>query len=101
MMYDYFMLLGFAIFAIGIAGVVATRHLLILILSVEIAISASIIIAAGEFHYIALNDIVGFLFVVWAVASAEIIALIAIYRYMYKSGISMDITKLSKLRDEG
>ena len=46
------------------------------------------------------GDILALMFVIWAIASSEIIVMVTMYRYMSKNGISMDVSKLRKLRDQ-
>jgi NADH:ubiquinone oxidoreductase subunit K len=100
MMFAYFLAFGFALFAVGVAGVAASRHFIIMMLGVEVALSAAIVVAAASFAYSgAAGNVLGLLFTLWAVASAEIMGMVAVYRYMLAHGISMDIRELSKLRD--
>lgn len=95
----YFMVFSVALFAIGIAGVVASRNFLVMILSIEVAMAASALLALSMFYYVASSDIIILLLAVWAVASAEVIALVAVYRHMVKQEVSLDVTKLSKLKN--
>lgn len=99
MIWAYLVALGFAAFSIGIAGVAATRHFIVVMVAIEVAIGAAIIVAAASFRYAAPGDIIQLVFTVWAIASTEIIAAISIYRYMSIRDISMDVTKMSRLRD--
>ena len=99
MMWILIVALGFAIFGIGIAGVAATRHFIVMMISVEIAIGASVLIAAASFRYAAPGNVMLLMFTIWAIASTEIIAALAIYKFMSIRGISMDVTKLSRIRD--
>ena len=95
----YFIALGFLIFSVGLVGVAASRHFIIMVLSVEMILSASILVSAAMFSYGSSGNILGLLFSIWAVAASETMALVAIYRYMSKNRISMDVTKLSRLGD--
>jgi NADH:ubiquinone oxidoreductase subunit K len=95
----YFVALSFAALGAGMAGVAASRHFLIIMLSVEIAMTGSMMLAAASFRYSSPGDIIGLMFSMWAVASAEIIVMVAIYRHMARNGISMDVSRLSKLGD--
>lgn len=95
----YFIALSFAIFAIGIAGIAASRHFIIMMLSAEVAIIAGTLLATVFFYYSNPSDIVIMLIALWSVAAAEVIALVTFYRYLAKEELSMDVTKLSKLRD--
>jgi NADH:ubiquinone oxidoreductase subunit K len=99
MMFIYLIAISFSLFAIGVAGVVASRHFIIMMLAIEIALTASVVLAAAGFHYSSPGNVIGLLFTIWAVASAEIMAMVAVYRYMSANGISMDVSLLSKLKD--
>jgi NADH-quinone oxidoreductase subunit K len=99
MIFLYLFALSVAIFAIGISGVVASRNFLIMMLSIEIAITASTIMALSLFYFVSVSNIVLFLLTIWSIASVEVMALVAFYRYMVKGEISLDITKLSKLKE--
>lgn len=95
----YFIALSFMIFSIGIVAAATTRHFLLMIISVEIIISAAILLSVATFSYITPGDILSLLFALWAVAASEIMGMIVIYRYMCKSEMSMDVRKLFKLQD--
>lgn len=99
MIFTYFVLLSISLFAIGISGVLASRNFLIMMLSIEIAITASTLLALSFFYFVSINGIVVFLLAIWSVASAEVMGLIVFYRYTVKGKTSLDITKLSKLRN--
>lgn len=99
MIFIYFLGLSFALFALGIAGVAASRHFLIMMLSVEVAIIASTLLATAFFYYAAPGDIIVLLLSIWTVASMEVLALVAFYRYLEVHDISLDVTKLSKLKN--
>lgn len=98
MMVIYFILLSFVIFAIGIAGALASRHILLVIISTEMILVAATIIGIGFFDFYK-GNIIPFLFTVWGVAASEIIMLIVFYKYLSKYEEDMDITKLSKLKN--
>lgn len=97
---EYFVVLGFAIFSIGIVGIAATRHFILMLVSVEIALVASTLVGTA-FYYFNTNggNIMLLLFTVWTIAASEAIALIAFYRYLAKYETSLDVTKLSRFRD--
>jgi NADH:ubiquinone oxidoreductase subunit K len=100
MMFAIFLAFGFALFGVGIVGVAASRHFIIMMLAIEVALSAAIVVAAAGYAYSAAGgDVLGLLFTLWAVASAEIMGMVAIYRYMQANGMSMDVRELTKLRD--
>ncbi len=94
----YFILLSFALFAIGIAGALASRHILLIIISTELILIASTLIGIGFFDFYR-GNIIPFLFTVWGVAASEIIMLVVFYKYLSRYEKDMDITKLSELRN--
>jgi len=89
-----YLLLSGILFGIGVAGVVARKNALIILMSVEIMLNAVNVafIAIGS-H---LGDVTGsvFAFMVMTVAAAELAILIAIYRLKE----TIDITELSILK---
>ncbi|MDE1856773.1 MAG: hypothetical protein KGH98_01675 [Candidatus Micrarchaeota archaeon] len=100
MIFLYLLLLSVGIFSIGIAGMVASRHFLLIMVSAEIALLSSTLLATGVFSLVAQSAIIPFLFAVWAIAVSEVIVIVAVYRLLAKPGNGMDIRALSKLRDE-
>jgi NADH-quinone oxidoreductase subunit K len=99
MIFVYFLALSIALFAIGIAGVASSKNFLIMMLSIEISITASTLLALSFFYFVSGSNIILFMLTIWSIASAEVMALVAFYRYMVKGEISLDITKLSRLKD--
>ena len=97
-MINIFIALGFALFAIGISGVVASRNFIIMLLSIEIVLVGSSLVGVALFSSSGSGNIVLFLLSIWGIASSEIIALVAIYSYIKKSQGNMDVTKMSKLK---
>ncbi len=92
----YFILVSFALFAIGVAGIAASRHFLIMILSVEVILVSASLLGVVFFFFNVGGGIMLPLFLVWTIAAAEAIALVAFYRYMAKFELSLDVSKLSK-----
>ncbi len=99
MIFLYFMVMSVALFAVGLAGVVASRNFLIMMLSIEVALVASTLLALSFFYFVDSSDIILLLLTIWSIASAEVIALVAFYRYMTKQEINLDVSKLSKLKN--
>lgn len=95
----YFVMLSFALFSAGIAGMSTSRHLAIMIMSVEVVLVASTLAATAFFYFAAAGAILPLLFAIWSVAAAEAMLLIVFYRYMTRNEMSLDVTKLSELKD--
>lgn len=96
----YYVILSMALFAIGIVGVAFTRHFLIMILSLEVALVAATLASVAFFYFNTNGNIVLLLFTIWTIAAVEAIALISFYRYIARFETTLDVTKLSRLRDE-
>lgn len=94
-----FVTISFALFAIGLAGVAATRHFVLMIFSIEIALVAATLAATVFFYFNTSGNIMLLLFTVWTIAASEAISLVAFYRYISKYETNMDVAQLSKLRD--
>jgi NADH:ubiquinone oxidoreductase subunit K len=95
----YFVGLGFAIFAVGICGMVASRHFLIMMVASEVAIMAATLLSTMFFYFSTNGSILPLLLSLWSVASIEVIALVVVYRYLAKMEISLDVTKMSNLKN--
>ncbi len=95
----YFVAVSITLFVIGIAGVVITRHFLLMLLSIEVAIAAAALLAVTFFYSIAPGNIMLLLFTIWTIAASEAIALVSFYRYLSKYEASLDVTRLSRLKE--
>ncbi len=94
-----FIFIAFILFSIGLGGVAISRHFILMIISVEMMLVAGTILAVSFFSYLLPGSaIVVLLFAIWSVAAIEIISLIVFYRYMSKENLSLDVSKLSKLK---
>ena len=98
--FPVFLLISFALFAIGIAGVAASRHFVVMILSAEIILVASSLAAVSVYTYVSNGVILPLLLAIWSVAALEVIALVVFYRYLASLEFSLDVTKLSKYREK-
>jgi NADH:ubiquinone oxidoreductase subunit K len=99
MIFVYFATFAMLLFAIGLAGAASSKNFIIIILSLEVSITAATLLALGLFYFVDPNDILIFLLTVWSVISVEVMALVALYRYMTKHSMSLDISKLSDLKE--
>ncbi len=96
-MIAYFLVLSIALFAIGLAGALGSRHVILIIISAEIVLVSVTLLAIGMFSSYG-GEIVPLLFSVWGVAASEIIVLVVFYLYLSKYEDSMDVTRLSRFR---
>ncbi len=94
----YLIVLAFALLAMGMAGVASSKHFVIIILSTEIIIAGSILAAVSFFSASAAqNGSFGLLIIsLWAIASTEIIVLVAFYVKMKTHVMDFNVTKLDK-----
>ncbi len=96
----YVFALSIALLAIGLAGIASDRHFIVIMLAVELIFVASTISLVAFFSYIPVvnPDAVLMLFSIFAVASVEIITVIALYVFMKQHGIGFDMAYLARMR---
>ncbi len=96
----YTLALAFSLFSLGLAGIAADRHLIVIMLSVELIFAASVVALTGFFasQGSVSQYAITMLFSIFAVAAVEIITVIAFYVYMKHYGIEFDISKLSRMK---
>jgi NADH:ubiquinone oxidoreductase subunit K len=99
MIFIYILMVGIALFALGVSGMAASKHLIVIIAAAEVALAATTIVALSNFGLSDSSGLISFLFVVWAVGASEVMVLVAFYRYLSKERLSLDISKLSELGD--
>lgn len=88
-----------ALVGIALAAIAVERNLIVIMLAVELIFLASTIAVVGFMSYLQGSAIGAMaLLSIWAVASIEIITLVAFYVYMKSRGFSFDVSLLSRLR---
>ena len=98
-MLQYLAIMSAAIFAIGVAGMVSSKHFLVMILSIELSLIAATTLVVSFYSNGYSGFAIMFLFAVWAIAAVEAMALIVFYQELARRGKGMDITKMSQIRD--
>lgn len=100
MIIAYFLVLSIILVAIGLAGIATDRHLIIIMLAIELIFLASTIALIAFFSYNPNPDPIGIvaLICIWAVAAVEIIVVITFYVFIKSEGYDFDVSKLSKLK---
>ena len=74
------LLFGFAVFAIGIAGLASSRNIIIMLLSTEVMLLSASLVAVTFFSFNTPGSILPLLFAIWSIAAAEVIMIMAFYR---------------------
>ena len=98
LMLNQFLLLGAALFCIGVYGVLARRNAVMVLMSIELILNAVNInlITFGAYH----GDIVGAVFALFviAVAAAEVGVGLAIVLIIYRNRHSVDFDDVDAMR---
>lgn len=96
----YFIATSLALIGIAIAGIIADRHFIVIMLAVELIFLASTIAIVSFISYQVSPDPNSVLMLVsiWGVAAAEIITVVTFYIYMKYRGMDFDVSKLSKMK---
>jgi NADH:ubiquinone oxidoreductase subunit K len=98
MLINEFLLLGAALFAIGVYGVLARRNGVMVLMSIELILNAVNInlVAFGALH----NSVVGQVFALFVitVAAAEVGVGLAIVLLLYRNRASIDLDELDAMR---
>jgi NADH:ubiquinone oxidoreductase subunit K len=99
-MLDILLFASVSLFSIALAGIISNRHLIVIMLGVELIFIASILGLVSFFSYAKNPDssAVIMLVALWSVAAAEVIAVITFYVYMKAHGSDFDVMKLSRLK---
>ncbi len=100
MIYLFVLAVGFALFSIALAGLASSRHLLVLIVALELALAAATLAALANYGFASPAGLVDFLLVVWTIASAEVMCLVAIYRFLSRQGMGADVSSLSEFGEK-
>jgi NADH:ubiquinone oxidoreductase subunit K len=95
---NQFLLLGAALFCIGVYGVIARRNAVLVLMSIELILNAVNInlVAFGAFHG-SISGTVFALFVI-AVAAAEVGVGLAIVLLIYRNRHSVDLNDMAEMR---
>ena len=98
MLINEFLLLGAALFAIGVYGVLARRNGVMVLMSIELILNAVNInlVAFGALH----NSVVGQVFALFVitVAAAEVAVGLAIVLLLYRNRQSIDLDEVDAMK---
>lgn len=100
MIIGYILALCTILISIALAGIATDRHLIAIMLAVELIFLSSTVALLTFLSSNQNADSSGIMLLlsIWSVAAVEIIALIAFCVYIKGSGFSFDVSKLSKMR---
>ncbi len=95
---SYLLVTAFALFGIGMAGAFASRNLVGIMLSLEVAFVAAIVALAYVLSTMPQPNGMGAMLLlgIWSVAAIEVMLIASFYVYMRSRGIDLDIRKLSR-----
>ena len=98
MLLNEFLLLGAALFAIGVYGVLARRNGVMVLMSIELILNAVNInlIAFGALHHTVVGQVFA-LFVI-TIAAAEVGVGLAIVLMLYRNRASIDLDQVDAMR---
>ncbi len=98
MLLNQFLLLGAALFCIGVYGVLARRNGVMVLMSIELILNAVNInlVAFGAYHQIVAGQVFA-LFVI-AIAAAEVGVGLAIVLVIYRNRRSIDLDEVDLMR---
>ena len=98
MLINQFLLLGAALFCIGVYGVLARKNGVLVLMSIELILNAVNVnlVAFGAFH----NDTTGQIFALFviAIAAAEVGVGLAIVLLIYRNRTSVDLDDVDLMR---
>ena len=105
---NYYIFLSFALFIIGIVGVLTRRNVIIIFMCIELMLNAVnlLLVAFSKMHHLALgakNVLAGsdgqlFVFFIMVVAAAEVSVGLAIIVMLYRNTHSIDVAFLNRLK---
>jgi NADH-quinone oxidoreductase subunit K len=107
---NYYIFLSFALFSIGIAGVLTRRNSIIIFMCIELMLNAVnlLLVAFSKMHHLkALSSDIAttagtegqlFVFFIMVVAAAEVSVGLAIIVMMYRNIHSVDVNFLNRLK---
>ena len=100
MQLEYFLLLGAALFCIGIYGLVTSRNAVRVLMSIELMLNAVNIILMGFSNFLDAGEIKGQIFTVFVitVAAAEAAVGLAIVLAIYRNRDTIDMEQFNLLK---
>ncbi len=95
---NHYIFLSFAIFTIGIIGVLTRRNAIVVFMSIELMLNSVNLLLTAFSAYKSDPNAQVFVFFIMAVAAAEVAIGLAIIVLIYRNTRSIDINVLNKLK---
>ncbi len=94
----YYLIVGAVLFVIGIAGVILSRNLIIMFMSIELMLNAANLTIITFSRFLNLMDGHVFVFLIMAVAAAEAAVGLAIIIMLFRNRETIDADKFNLLK---
>ncbi len=95
---EWYLILGTALFGIGLIGVLIRRNVVIVLMSIELMLNAINLILVSSSAYHANLSAQVFVFFIMMVAAVEVSVGLAIFTVIYRRKESTDIDALNELK---
>ncbi|HUX37299.1 MAG TPA: NADH-quinone oxidoreductase subunit NuoK [Rectinemataceae bacterium] len=95
---DHYIYLSTALFAVGVAGVLIRRNILVMLMGIELMLNAVNLLLAATSAFRQDSDGQVFVFFIMLVAAAEIAVGLAILMMVYRNSRSIDIKHYNRLK---
>jgi len=95
---NHYVYLATALFAVGVAGVLIRRNILVMLMGIELMLNAVNLLLAAASAFRGDSDGQVFVFFIMLVAAAEIAVGLSILTMIYRNSHSIDITHYNRLK---
>lgn len=97
---NHYLLIAAVLFSIGLYGLIASRNLLKVMMSVELILNAANINFVAFSHYVTPHELTGQVFAIFVmtIAAAEVGVALAIALLIYKHFQSVDLDKIQQMK---
>ena len=97
---EYYLFLSFALFCIGVMGVLMRRNAIIILMCIELMLNAVNINLVAFWRYVAPEGITGLMFVIFSVtvAAAEAAVALALVLAIYRTRDTVNVEEIDLLK---
>ena len=97
---EFMLILGAALFCLGLYGVLARRNAVLVLMSIELMLNGVNVALVAFSRYTAPNELSGHIFAIFiiTVAAAELALAIAIILRLYRNRSSVNVDQIDALR---